>query len=82
MEHIDDYQLGLGRDTSVRTGELHVFAGGVGSMHWLGVEVEYKTVVQASSSLLEFIQTEWERITRHSSGPPPAATEFQRFTLP
>jgi hypothetical protein len=78
MEHIDDYQLGKGRDASVRTGDLHVFSGGKDSMHWVGVEVEYKAVVQAASCLLEFMQAEWERITRHSSGPPPAAAEFQR----
>jgi hypothetical protein len=78
MEHIDDYQLGRGRDTTVTTNGLHVFTDGRDSMHWLGVEVEYKTVVSAASSLLEGIQAEWRRITCHSSGPPLAAAEFQR----
>jgi hypothetical protein len=79
MEHIDDYQIGSGRDKSVRTGDLHVFSGGKDSMHWLGVEVEYKAVVQAASCLLEFIQAEWEA-TLHSIGPPQSAAEFQRST--
>lgn len=79
MEHIDEYQLGRGRDTSVRISDLHVFVGGASSMNWLDVEVEYKAIVQAASSLLEFIQAEWKRVNSHPSGAASLAAEFQRF---
>ena len=67
MEHIDDYQLGHGRDSSVLIRDLHVFACDNESIDWLGVNVEYKTVVGAASSSLECIQVEWERITCQST---------------
>jgi len=68
MEHIDDYQLGKGRDTSIRIGDLHVFVHSTNSMNWLGIEVEYKSIVRAASSLLESIQAEWKRTVDQLNG--------------
>lgn len=55
LEHIDEYQQGIGRNSSIKTSELHVFGGGKDNMHWLGEEVEYKKVLSASNNLFEAI---------------------------